>query len=99
MAADFKEVDVLVRGLPKLDVSPDLVGRLLTRVNESRAPVEEERSGRSPFSTVMRFMSNFMDLLEARNSPSTKTLDEFGDFPPCSMGYVYFKLLDQTGRG
>jgi hypothetical protein len=99
MAADFKEVDVLMRGLPKLDMGPDFVGQLLERVSESRAPVAGKSSNRSLFAAVMRFMSNFMDLLEARHSPSTKTLDEFGDFPPFSMGYIYFKLLDQTGRG
>lgn len=99
MAADFKEVDVLVRGLPKLDMGPDFVGQLLERVSESHAPVADTYSDRSLFATVMRFMSNFMDLLEARSSPSTKTLDEFGDFPPFSMGYIYFKLMDQTGRG
>lgn len=99
MAADFKEIDVLIRGLPKLDMGPDFVGQFLERVSESRAPVAGKSSNRWPFATVMRFMSNFMDLLEARNAPSTKTLDEFGDFPPFSMGHIYFKLLDQTGRG
>lgn len=98
MVADFKEVDALVRGLPKFDMRPDFVGQLLEKVGESRAPVAEARSDRSLFAPVMRFMSNFMDLIEPRKSPSTKTLDEFSDFPPFSMGYIYFKLLDQTGR-
>jgi hypothetical protein len=98
IVADFREVDILVRGLPRVDSSPDFVVQLLERLSESRPPVEEERSHRSVFSAVMRFLSNFMDLLEAKKYPS-KTLDEFGDFPPFSMGYIYFQLLDQTGRG
>ena len=99
MAAGFREVDVLMRGLPKLDMGPDFVGQLLEKVNESREPVAGRCSDRSLFAAVMRFTSSFMDLLETRSSPSTKTLDEFGDFPPFSMGHIYFKLLDQTGRG
>lgn len=99
MAADFLGVDDLVRGLPKFDMGPDFVGQILEKVGESRAPVARKHSDRSPFAPVLRFMSSFMDLLEARDSPSTHALDEFGDFPPFSMGYIYFKLLDQPGRG
>ena len=99
MVADFADVNVLVRGLPKLDMGPDFIGQLLERVSESQAPFAGRCSDRSLFATIMRFMSSFMDLLDAGKSPSTKTLDEFGDFPPSSIGYIYFKLLDQTGRG
>ena len=96
---DFQEVDDLLRGLPKFDTSPDFVGQILEKVGESQAPAARKPSDRSPLASLMRFLSSFMDLLETRNSPSTHTLDEFGDFPPFSMGHIYFKLLDQPGRG
>jgi hypothetical protein len=99
MVVDFQKVDDLVRGLPKFDMGPNFVGQLLEAVGASHSPVPTEPLDRSLFARVTRFMSRFMDLLEARKSPSTHTLDEFGDFPPSSMGYIYFKLLDQPGRG
>jgi hypothetical protein len=99
VAADFRNVDDLVRSLSKLDTSPDFAGQLLEMVGESRTSTTEKGWGRSPFVALMRFMSRFMDLLEARKSPSTRTLDEFSDFPPFSLSSIYFKLLDQPGRG
>jgi hypothetical protein len=39
-----------------------------------------------------------MDLVDSAQSPSTGTLDEFGDFPPLSMGDIYFKLMDLPAR-
>lgn len=98
MLADFREVDALVRGLPRFVAGPDFAVQLLARVSECRAPIAHGPSHRSLFSLAMRFLSHFVDLLEARESPNTKTLDEFGDFPPSSLGYIYFQLLDQTGR-
>ena len=94
MFADFQEVDDLVRGLPRFDMGPNFVGQLLETISASHAPVAPKPLDRSLFAPVARFMSSFMDLLEARKSPSTHTLDEFGDFPPASLGYIYFKLLD-----
>lgn len=98
MMAEFREVDALVRGLPKFVADPNFAVQLLERVSECRAPIAHGPSHRSVFSLAMRFLSNLVDLLEARESPNTKTLDEFGDFPPSSLGYIYFQLLGQTGR-
>jgi hypothetical protein len=99
VAADFRNIDDLVRSLSKLDTSSDFEGQLLELVGESHSSTIEQGLDRSPFAVLMRFMSRFMDLLEARKSPSTRTLDEFSDFPPFSLGSIYFKLLDQPGRG
>ncbi len=99
VAADFRNVDDLVRNLSKLDTSSDFAGQLLEMVGESHGSTTEEGLDRSPFAVLMRFMSRFMDLLETGSSPSTRTLDEFDDFPPFSLGSIYLKLLDQPGRG
>jgi hypothetical protein len=99
MVADFRKVDALVRGLPRFDVSPEFVAQLLEEVGELGAPAQRSRSDRFPFAPVFRIMSTFMDLLEERKSAGTHTLDEFGDFPPCSIGYIYLRLLNQPVRG
>lgn len=99
LAADFKKVDDLLTGLPEFDVNPDFVGQILKKAGKSHAPIARRDSDRSLFAPVIRFMSSFMDLLEGRSAPSTHILDEFGDFPPSSIGYIYFRLLDQAGRG
>jgi hypothetical protein len=99
MVADFRKVDALVRELPKLDVGPEFVAQLLEEVGESDAPAQRSHSDRSPFAPILRVMSTFIDLLEERRSASTHTLDEFGDFPPCSIGYIYLRLLNQPVRG
>lgn len=99
VAADFQAVDALVRRLPDFDMSDDFVGKLLERVDEAHAGDANKPLDRSFFRRFLFFMLSFMDLLEARELSSNRTLDEFGDFPPSSMGSIYFKLLDHPGRG
>jgi hypothetical protein len=99
IVADFRRVDSLVRGLPRLDVNSKFVPRLLKEVGRPSGPVESARYDRFPFAPILRVVSTFIDLLEERKPASTHTLDEFGDFPPCSMGYIYLKLLNQPVRG
>jgi anti-sigma factor RsiW len=99
MVADFRKVDALVRELPRFDVSPEFVAQLLKEVGESGTPAKRSLSGWYPFAPILRVMSAFLDLLEERKSAGTHTLDEFGDFPPCSIGYIYLRLLNQPVRG
>jgi hypothetical protein len=99
MVADFHRIDALVRGLPRLDVGSEFVTRVLKEVGKPNGPGANARSDRFPFASILSAMSTFMDLLEERRSATTRTLDEFGDFPPCSIGYIYLKLLKQPVRG
>ena len=99
IVADFKQADFLLRGLPKLDMGPAVLLDVLSRANQSSGPMAAKPSRFGAFPVLMRFVWQFMELLEARQSLSTGTLDEFGDFPPSSMGHIYFQLLDQPGRG
>jgi hypothetical protein len=100
IVADFRTIDALVRGLPKLEPDPDFAAQLLKKAGElGSIPAQETRSARSPFTPALRIISTFMDMLEERKAASTHILDEFGDFPPCSIGYIYLKLLGEPVRG
>jgi len=99
IVADFRTIDALVRGLPKHEPTPDFTVQLLDKARESSIPDQKSRSARSPFSPLLRILSTFMDMLEERKAASTHILDEFGDFPPCSIGYIYLKLLGEPVRG
>jgi hypothetical protein len=45
---------------------------------------------------ISRIVRNFAGWLGS--APSTGTLDEFSDFPPLSIGYIYFRLMDTPAR-
>ena len=97
---DFREIDDLVRDLPKLELGADFAKQMVMSVSEPVAIGEVERSGRlSLFERLFRFIENLVNLVESARSPSTGTLEEFNDFPPLSMGSIYLKLMDLPSQG
>jgi hypothetical protein len=91
----FQELDGMVRLLPRIEPGPDFAKRMVTMVSENAAHGEGERQGKlSLFKGLSRLVEDFVDLVSRAQTPSTGTLDEFGDFPPLSMGYIYFRLMD-----
>jgi hypothetical protein len=97
---EFQEIDGMVRGLPQLDPGPDFAGQMVMKVSGLAAVGEVERPARpSLFERLFRLVEDFVDLVDSARSPSTGTLDEFSDFPPLSMGHIYFKLMNPPTRG
>ncbi len=97
--SDFKEIDAAVHGLPRIEPGPDFPAQVVTRVREPAATGEVKRhSGLSLLERMTRIAEDFMALVDSAQCPSTGTLDEFRDFPPLSMGHVYFKLMDLPAR-
>ncbi|MBF0496046.1 MAG: zf-HC2 domain-containing protein [Deltaproteobacteria bacterium] len=93
---DFQKINATVREWPKIELAPDFA-RQLGRMVEAK---EGQATGRLSVPwPLWRFVQSFIRLLDATRYSSAQTLDEFNDFPPFSMGYIYFKLLDQSGRG
>ncbi|MFP5212908.1 MAG: anti-sigma factor family protein [Acidobacteriota bacterium] len=84
----YKRLDGLVAGLPRLGPEPGFTARLAEEVR--RAAPEE----RSVFRTLLQLVESLAGSL--RDKPSTRTLDEFGDFPPLSLGSAYFRLIDEA---
>jgi len=97
---DFQELDDMVRGLPGIDLGPDFAAHMLKRVSETAALGKVQPQGRlSLFERLSKIVDDFVDLVDSARSPSTGTLDEFDDFPPLSMGHIYFRLMDLPARG
>jgi anti-sigma factor RsiW len=93
--SDFQELDDLVQGLPKIDLEPDFARQMVTMVSEKHAVDHTERKSRLPlFEWSSRVVEDFVDLVISARTPSTGTLDEFSDFPPLSIGHIYFRLMD-----
>jgi hypothetical protein len=87
----FQNIDTMLKGLPRYELAPEFAEQVILRV--SKSSTSAEKSGL--LALLVHFFENFFDLLDPPKPSSTLTLDEFGDFPPFSMGYVYFKLLNQ----
>jgi anti-sigma factor RsiW len=97
---EFQEIDGMVHGLPRFDPGPDFARQMSTKLSKSAATAEIERPGRPPvLERLFRLLEDFVQLLSPTRAHTTGTLDEFGDFPPLSMGHIYFKLMDQPTRG
>lgn len=78
----LKHTDSLVAGLPQEQVSEDFVRNLMIK----SAEIRQTRT----WSSRLLYFFDTIFLFKKKNSG---TLDEFGDFPPCSLSRVYFNLI------
>lgn len=94
----LRKLDGLLQELPRVHVAPEFAEKLALEVRTEAAAIEKSPFGRLGFlNGLLTLAHDFFDLLERPKSPSTNTLDEFNDFPPLSMGYIYCRLLKQCG--
>lgn len=98
---EFREVDGLVHGLPKIELSLDFTSRVVSEAVKTSSIVSRKTvTFRSRLRILLaRLSETVFNLFEPGADPSTRTLDELGDCPPLSMGYIYFKILDQSNGG
>jgi hypothetical protein len=96
---DLEHVDALIKGLPELDLGPGFAAQVLARAAKEGALTDEGPPNQTVLSSFMQVFEALYDLLEKRKAPSTRTLEEFGDFPPYSMGCAYFKILGEPLGG
>lgn len=94
MLDEFQEIDDMVRGLPDIAPDTDFAAQMVRIVNETALTGEVRCQRRLSLSErISRIIEDFADLLISARSPSTGTLDEFSDFPPFSIGQIYFRLM------
>ncbi len=94
---EFREIDDLVSGLPGIAPSPNFSRRVVEAAIGTSKTVEEKPV---PFSSRLRFAlerlsEKIFSLLPSGSRQPIQTLEEFGDYPPLSMSFIYFRLLEQ----
>ncbi len=92
---DFQELNDMVLSLPKIELDPDFAAQMVRKVSGTGTASKIKRQVRSSlFERLSRIAEDFVDLVSSARSPSIGALDEFSDFPPLSMSYIYFNLMD-----
>ena len=93
---EFEKIDSMVRELPEISIPNTFASGILFRA-------QAVKSGRDWESSVVRRIADRFSLLldsvlgvfPGYKSEITGSLDEFGDFPPYSLGHAYFSLISQ----
>jgi anti-sigma factor RsiW len=91
---EFERIDSTLRGLPQISVSNTFTSEILARTQAAKP-------NRHRKSIALRRIADRFFLLAASVSEvflgyspqTTGSLDEFGDFPPYSLGHAYFSLI------
>lgn len=90
---EFQDIDNMVRSLPEIAADTDFSAQMVRIVNKTR------HQGRLSLSErISRMVGEFADMLGSVGSASTGILDEFSDFPPLSIGQIYFRLMDMPAQ-
>jgi len=92
--AALRAIDAEIQALPQVGMGADFAEAVTVRACKdflARDGSPISRTG--PFGRLTNLLEAVFELLEASGSPRTRTLDEFSDFPPLSMGHVYCRLL------
>ena len=95
---EFREVDNRLYGLPRNDPSPDFSRRVLRAAMGTSTIIDEKPV---PFSSRLRFAlerlsEEIFSLIPSGRHRPIRILEEFSDYPPLSMSFIYFRLLEQT---
>ena len=92
--ADLQTIDGQLQALPRVDMGAEFAEAMTVKVCKDFLARDGSPVGRTGlFGRLANLVEALFELLEASGSPRTRTLDEFSDFPPLSMGYVYCRLL------
>jgi hypothetical protein len=92
--AGLQALDAQVQALTHVQMDPEFAEALTVKVCKDFLAADRwPLGGTGRFARLMGKVEMLFDLMESAGSPRTRTLDEFADFPPLSMGYVYCRLL------
>jgi anti-sigma factor RsiW len=96
--AGLEALDAKVQALTHVHMDPEFAEALTVKVCKDFLAAGRPPLGRTGlFARVTSTVEVLFDLLESAGPPRTRALDEFADFPPLSMGYVYCRLLGLCG--
>jgi len=89
----LQQVDASVKEMPAYSPSAQFSAQLMQQIAKEAVLPERDGFTYNIFVHPVKFFEKFYNLLNSQWVSTTATLDELGDFPPCSISYIYFKLL------
>lgn len=89
----LQQVDAAVKEMPAYSPSAQFFTQLMQQITKEAALPERDGFTYNIFVYPVKFFEKFYNLLNSQWVSTTAALDELGDFPPCSISYIYFKLL------
>jgi len=95
--ADFHRIDDSLRSLQRLDLGPEFTGHVVTLAaasDEATRPSSSSNLSEAFHFRVFQDVRSFFGLTARPYSPSLE-LAEFNDFPPLSIGFLYFTILGE----
>jgi len=95
---EFEEIYKVLYGLPRIDPSPDFSRRVVMAAVGASKMADEESV---PFLPRLKFAlerlsEKIFSLIPWKPRQGIRTLEEFSDYPPLSMSFIYFRLIEQT---
>ena len=90
----LKTINQRIMDFPTLRVSEDFAEQVMLNIDKFALDKKHEKIIRRPIVSITGFFENLFDLIKSRKWSSTRSLEEFGDFPPCSLGRVYINLIE-----
>lgn len=95
----MEEVDEFVKQSEEIEVSTSFYETLLVRLEQELARSQEKSFLGRTVQSGLDFFDRFFDVLQQRKYHYTRSLEEFSDFPPHSLAYVYCRKLGQCRGG
>jgi anti-sigma factor RsiW len=97
---NLEQIDTLVRGLPEISASETFVSETMAKTSAAE-PLRHLKPS-LPQRIAQRFLllaNSIFELLPGYEFQRTGSLDEFGDFPPLSLGHAYCRLIGRQQGG
>jgi anti-sigma factor RsiW len=92
--AELQTIDAQLQALPRVGMGAAFAEAVTVKICKDFLARDGSSVGRTGlFARLANLLEALFELLDASGSAMTRTLDEFSDFPPLSMGYVYCRLL------
>ena len=94
----MKALDEELQSLPTIDPGRDFARRVTSRLDTWDFFTGPPLESRPIVSTLTDLLGELLDMIGIKRETTTRTLEEFGDCPPLSMGSVYFRIIGESGR-
>jgi anti-sigma factor RsiW len=95
---ELEALDGKLRRLPRVELGPEFSSRLITLIRQREFSKHPGVPGRLPgIASPSRLLDSLRDWFGFASQAGNDPLKEFSDFPPLSIGSVYFSIFGQSG--